>query len=138
MLPLWAHRGSRGIALLFLDLGARWGWLVNATPPPLYPRERSGTHCIGGWVGLTAGLDGRGKSRPTPGFDPRTVQPVASRYTDCAIIPLLRHKMETRKDLYLVVCMRIGQDPTFYDVLLTVHLSIILVINQLNAHIPVL
>ena len=26
-----------------------------------------------------------GKSRPPPGFDPRTVQPVASRYTDCAI-----------------------------------------------------
>ena len=26
-----------------------------------------------------------------PGFDPRTVQPVASRYTDCAIpVPILR------------------------------------------------
>jgi hypothetical protein len=22
--------------------------VVNATPPPLYPRERPGTHCIGG------------------------------------------------------------------------------------------
>ena len=32
-----------------------------------------------------AGLDGCGKSRPKPGFDPRTVQPVASRYTDWAI-----------------------------------------------------
>jgi len=32
-----------------------------------------------------AGLDGCGKSRPPPGFDPRTVQPIASRYTDCAI-----------------------------------------------------
>jgi hypothetical protein len=28
-----------------------------------------------------AGLDMCGKSRPTLGFDPRTVQPVASRYT---------------------------------------------------------
>ena len=45
-------------------LGARWK-LVNATPRPLYPRERSGTHCIGGWVGPRAGLDGCGKSRPT-------------------------------------------------------------------------
>jgi len=27
------------------------GWVVNATPQPLYPRERPGTHCIGGWVG---------------------------------------------------------------------------------------
>jgi len=30
-------------------------------------------------------MDGCGKSRRTPGFDPRTVQPVASRYTDWAI-----------------------------------------------------
>jgi len=61
------------------------GWVFNATPRPLYPRERSGTHCIGGWVGLRVGLDGCGKSRPPPGFDPRTVQPVASRYTDYII-----------------------------------------------------
>ena len=33
-------------------------------------------------MGHTAGLDGCGKSRPPPGFDPRTAQPVASRYTD--------------------------------------------------------
>ena len=39
------------------------GWVVNATPRPLYPRERPGTHCIGGWVGLRAGLDRCGKSR---------------------------------------------------------------------------
>ena len=28
-----------------------------------YPRERPCTHCTGGWVGLTAGLDRCGKSR---------------------------------------------------------------------------
>jgi len=39
------------------------GWVVNATPRPLYPRERRGTHCIGGWVGPRAGLDRCGKSR---------------------------------------------------------------------------
>jgi hypothetical protein len=37
------------------------------------------------WVGPRAGLDGCGKSRLLPGFDPRTVQPLSSRYTDCAI-----------------------------------------------------
>jgi hypothetical protein len=31
-------------------------------------------------VGLRAGLDGCGKSRPPPRLDARTVQPVASRY----------------------------------------------------------
>jgi hypothetical protein len=33
-------------------------------------------------VGPRAGLDECGKSRP-PEFDPQTVQPVSSRYTDC-------------------------------------------------------
>ena len=61
------------------------GWVVNATPRSLYPRTRPGTHCTGDWMGLRAGLDRCGKSRPPPGFDPRTVQPVASRYADYAI-----------------------------------------------------
>ena len=50
---------------------------------PALTRERPGTYCIGGWVGPGVSLDVCGKSRtPPPGFDPRTVQPVASRYTD--------------------------------------------------------
>jgi hypothetical protein len=34
-------------------------------PAVLYPRERPGTHCTGGWVGPRVGLDMCGKSRPT-------------------------------------------------------------------------
>jgi len=64
------------------------GWVVNARP--FYPEERPCTHCIGGWVGPRAGMDGCGKSRPQPGFEPQTVQPVASRYTDWAIPALLK------------------------------------------------
>jgi hypothetical protein len=60
--------GGRGIALLLLDLGARRGWVVSTTPRPLYPRERPGTHCTGGWVGPTAGLDVCEKSRPPTGI----------------------------------------------------------------------
>ena len=56
--------------------------VINATPRLLYPRERPGTHCTGGWVGPRAGLEGCGISRPLTGFDPWTVQPVANRYTD--------------------------------------------------------
>ena len=52
------ENGSRGVALLFFNLCARWEWVVNATPRPLYPRERPGTRCVGGWVGLKAGLEG--------------------------------------------------------------------------------
>ena len=60
-------------------------WVVSTTSQPLYPWERPGTQCIAGWVGPRAGLDGWGKSRQPPGFNPRTAQPVASRYTDWAI-----------------------------------------------------
>ena len=57
-----AQSGSRCIALPLLQHQRyRWGWVVNATPRPLYLWERAGTHCIGGWVGLRVGLDGCGK-----------------------------------------------------------------------------
>jgi hypothetical protein len=36
-------------------------------------------------VGWAPGPVWTGAETPPPGFDPRTVQPVASRYTDCAI-----------------------------------------------------
>jgi len=37
---------------------------VSVSPlAALYPRERPGTHCTGGWVGPRAGLDRCGKSR---------------------------------------------------------------------------
>jgi hypothetical protein len=62
--PRRAQRGSRGIALLILDLSARKGWVVSTTPRLLYPRERPGTHCTGGWVGPRAGVDVCEKSRP--------------------------------------------------------------------------
>jgi len=45
----------------------------------LPPGKRPGTHCTGGWVGPIVGY---GRPPPPPGIDPRTVQPVASRYTD--------------------------------------------------------
>jgi hypothetical protein len=51
-----------------------------------------------GWVGPEAGPDWVRKISPTPGFDPRTVQPVASRYADCAI---LAHNNEHTKDEFL-------------------------------------
>jgi hypothetical protein len=44
------------------------------TQYPLY-RRLGRPHSRSGWVR---------KISPPPGFDPRTVQPVASRYTDCA------------------------------------------------------
>jgi hypothetical protein len=61
------------------------GWVVNATTWPLYSRERPGTQCIGGWMGPRIRSRRVRKISPLPGFDPWTVQSVASRYTDWAI-----------------------------------------------------
>jgi hypothetical protein len=47
----------------------------------LYPREIPGTNCIGG----SAGSERVQKISPPQGFDPRTVLPAASHYTDWAI-----------------------------------------------------
>jgi len=46
------------------------GWGSAPRPDRLYPRERPGTHCTGGWVGPRARLDGQKISSP-PGFDDR-------------------------------------------------------------------
>jgi hypothetical protein len=47
-----------------VERGARWWMGGQRQARPLYPRERPGTYCIGGWVGPRVGLDGCGKSQP--------------------------------------------------------------------------
>jgi len=59
-------RGEIGVYLYsFCNFGIRLGWVVIATPRPLYPLERPGTHYIGGWVDPRSNVDRYGKSRPT-------------------------------------------------------------------------
>jgi hypothetical protein len=48
----------------FLTSTLEGGVWSASHPGRLYPRERPGTHCIGGWVGPGAGMDRCGKSRP--------------------------------------------------------------------------
>jgi hypothetical protein len=62
----------------FFNLGARWSGWSTPRPGRFNPRGRPGIHCRGGWVSPRVGLDRCGKSRPPPGFDLRTVHPVAS------------------------------------------------------------
>ena len=68
-------------------------------PAALPPGKGPVTHCLGGWVVPRSGLDGYSKSLLPSGFDPRIVQPVARRYTDCAIpariIPVWSWKSST-------------------------------------------
>ena len=82
-----ARRGSRRIALPFHDHGTRRGegsashpgrsLTPGKTRYPLYRR-----------LGGPQGRSGQVRNiSPPPGFDPRTVQPVANRYTDYATRP---------------------------------------------------
>ena len=41
-----AQRVSNSITLPFFNLGDRWIWVVDATPLPLYPRERPDTRRV--------------------------------------------------------------------------------------------
>ena len=85
------HRGSRSIALLFHDHGTKRGEGSASRPGrslhpgktryPLYRR-------LGGPQGRSGEVR---KISSAPGFDPRTVQPVASLCTDYAIRPTVRN-----------------------------------------------
>ena len=44
------------------------GMVGQRHPPAALPPKRPGTHCIGGWLGLRAGLDRCGKSSPPTGM----------------------------------------------------------------------
>jgi hypothetical protein len=58
------------------------GWVVNATPRPLYPQKREPVPIVqeAGWAPGPVWTDA--KNLAALGFDPRSVQHVASRYTD--------------------------------------------------------
>jgi len=78
------HEGPEGkqrcSSTLFLSLALDGGGWSMSWPWPLYSWERLGTHCTGGWVG-PGHLHRCRKSCPPLGFNPQTVQPVASHYT---------------------------------------------------------
>ena len=82
--PVVTQRLGRGIALLFHDHGARRGWVASSTPRPHFIPGKDPVPIVQetGWAPVPVWTGG--KSRPPPGFDPRTVQPVVSLYTDWA------------------------------------------------------
>ena len=82
-----AHRGSRGIALFFFTTALEGGEGSASRPGrSLLPGKTRYTlyRRLGGPQGRSGHVR---KISPQPGFDPRTVQPVASRYTDYVTRP---------------------------------------------------
>jgi hypothetical protein len=61
------------------------GWVVNATSRPLYPGKETWYPLCSRQCGSHGRSGGTGKNSPKPGFEPRTVQSVASRKTDNGI-----------------------------------------------------
>ena len=80
-----AYRGSRGIALLFLDHETRRGWWVSVTPRPLFIPGKDPVPIVqeAGWA-PRAGLDRCRKSRPhrdsIPGLSSRSQPLYRLRY----------------------------------------------------------
>jgi hypothetical protein len=68
------------------------GWVVNATPLPLYPRERPGTHFQDGWVGPQPVWTGAENLAPTGIRSP--VRPARKRIA----IPNLNIWTETKRN----------------------------------------
>jgi len=81
-----AHRGSRGIALHFLDHGTRRGEVSASRPGRSLPPGKT-RYSLYRRLGGPQGRSRRTENLVPPGFDLRTVQPVASRYTDYATRP---------------------------------------------------
>jgi len=82
MHPCTVHRGSRGIALLFLDHGTRGGEGSAVRPGRSLPPGKT-RYALCRRLGGPQGRSGQvRKILLPPGFDLRAVQPVVSRYTD--------------------------------------------------------
>jgi hypothetical protein len=95
------------------------GWVVNATPRPLCPRERTGTHCIRGWVGPRAGLDGCGKPQPIGIRSPD--RPGSSESKKKKKNPRIRvgEKKVTRMLLFAEMLRRVTEQNVFPNILLS-------------------
>ena len=81
-----ARRGSRGIALLFLTTALEGVEGSASRPGRSLPRAKTRYPLYTRLVGPQGRSGQVRKISPPPEFDPRTVQPVASHYTDWAIM----------------------------------------------------
>ena len=84
-----SHRGSRGTVLPFHDHGTRRGEWSASRPGRSLPSGKA-RYPLYSRLDEPQGRSGQMRNiSPPPGFDPRTVQPVTSRYTDYATRPTL-------------------------------------------------
>jgi hypothetical protein len=87
--PGVAQRVCRGIALLLHDRGTRRGWVVSVTLRPCFTPRKDPVTIVqeAGWAPEPVWTGA--EYLASPGFDPRTVQPVIIRCTDWATRPTI-------------------------------------------------
>jgi hypothetical protein len=100
-------------------------------PAALYPQERPITHCTGGWIGHTGWSGEVQKISPPTGFDPQTIQPVASHYTDCTTQPtdlvvegsnIKKHPKGTMHKCAIYFILSLTHSPTYLIIYLLSYL----------------
>ena len=112
--------------------GTRRGWGVSVTPRPLFTSRKDPVHIVqeAGWAPGPV-WTGAVSLAPPPGFDPRTVQPVASLYTDyatwptCSIISLWKPENQQVFWRSLTVCWTLALFRFTYQVFLLFPITLI-------------
>jgi hypothetical protein len=100
---------------MFLDLGTRRGWGVSVTPWLIFTPGKDPVPIVeeAGWA---PGVVWTGaENLAPPGFDPRTVQPVVSRYTDWATQPTWPWKSMIYSECVSVACTALLYFSTLYN-----------------------
>jgi len=103
--PLTCNSGTEGeyrYSPTHSQPGARWQWMVNAKLRPLYPMQDPPVSIVLEARRVPQPICTATKKRriscPASGFEPRTVHPLPSRHTDCAVTD---HEMNERSCLQL-------------------------------------
>ena len=75
-------QSQQGDENIFCNPGSRWRWVVNSTPPPLYPLERDPVSTVQetGWTSGPAWTSA--ENFDVAGFEHRAIEPVASSCSD--------------------------------------------------------
>ena len=133
-----AHKGSRGIALLFLDHGTRRGERLASRPGRSLPQGKT-RYPLHRRLGVPQGRSGQvRKISPPPGFDPRTIQPIVSRCTDYATRPTAKLMcrpnllFSSQRSIYIYIYVHYS----LYDYINTIDVTVLFSKNNTYCAVP--